>query len=151
VPGVAGGFLQQVHQHPAQAHWRPGVRAAAQLIEAGPGEGHRVDLLPRPPVGAGGCLQRAARRLVAVRAGALPGEAMQDPGDLGAGHVRDQPQQAGAAADGRPPRGRLIQAAGLAYQRFPLVLQQGVQGLRLAAGQPRRLVIGHHHNLRSRG
>lgn len=151
MPGVPGGLLEQVHQHPAQAHRRPGIGAAAQFVEPGPGavnagKGHHVHPLPAPPVGLGRSLERAAGRRGS--GGVLAGEAVQHPGDLGGGHVRDQPQEASAAAHGRPARTVLVDSVDLAQQGFPLVLQQGVQGPRLAAGQARGLEIGHDRNLR---
>jgi hypothetical protein len=148
VPGVPCGLLKQVHQHPAQAHRRPGVGAAAQLVEPGPGEGHRVHRVPALPVGLGRIAQRAVGRRGSGRDRVLAGEAVQHPGDLGGGHVRDQPQEAGAAAHGRPARAVLIDSVDLPQQGFPLVLQQRAQRLRLAAGQARRLAIGHDRNLR---
>ena len=127
MPGVPGCLLQQVRQHPAQADRRVGFRPAAQLVQAGPAEGRRVHPLPRLPVGAGDGVQRVIRlRLVTGDDEVVPREAVQHPGGLGAGHVLDQPQQAGAGADGRPARRGVVEAGDFPDQRFPLISQESV-------------------------
>jgi hypothetical protein len=151
VPGVAGGLLEQVHQHPAEARRRPWIRPPAQLVEVGPAEGHLVHRLPSLAVGIGRGPQGVVRRPGPWRLRFPARKAAQHPGDLGVRHVPDKPQQAGAAGHGRPAGRLLVQVSDLAQQRLAPVLKQGVQGLRLAAGQARRLAIGHIRKLRRRG
>ena len=149
MPGMARRLLQQVHEHPAKAHRRIRVRAPAQLIQAAPGEGYPVRLLPRLAVRGGHGAEGVARPgLVAGEGDVLPGKPAQDPGDLSSGHMLDEPQQARTGTDRRPSRRAVIQAGDLADQRIPLIMQQGMQGLSLTARQPQRCDIGHHDTVR---
>jgi hypothetical protein len=45
----------------------------------------------------------------------LAGEAAQHPGDLGGGHVLDEPQQAGTAVHWRPSGGGIVKPGNLPY------------------------------------
>src|SRR5207245_11202024 len=80
VAGVAGGLLQQVHEHPAQVDGRLVAGVAARLLEVG-GRGHDgVHASPSVPVD----LDRTGQRVVRVDGvvrdlDVLTGEAVQDP------------------------------------------------------------------------
>jgi hypothetical protein len=79
-------------------HRRAAVWLSAGLIQADCPVRHGIRFLPRVPVELDRGVEGVARLGRVVRYDDVQaGEATQHPGDLGAGHVLDEPQQAGAA------------------------------------------------------
>ena len=93
---MAGGLLQQVHEHPSKAD-----RPLAAGVPAGSGKARSrgdngISAPPRLPVGGDRRWNRVLRAdLVVVYDDLMTGEAMEDPKGFGPGHVPEEPEEAG--------------------------------------------------------
>lgn len=112
MPGVAGGFLEQVRDDPAQRDMAAVIGDHAQFVEGRGGGDHRVNSYPSASVGG----QRGVHGLVCCYRRRLltAGEPMHDLQPLGVGQVFDKPEQRGAAGHRRLACGNLRDSKDLA-------------------------------------
>ena len=148
VPGVPGGLLEQVREHPSEVHRRQQVVTATGRLERC-GRHDRVDRGPPGPVGVDG-LGDGGRAVLGevdlVRRD--PGEALLDPRRLGACEVRDEPRERRAARDRRARCGLLVDPLDLADERLALVLQEREERRPLVRREARWLPVDHAASVR---
>ena len=115
--GMAGRFFEEVHEDPPKVHRREVLRVAAQFPESRRLVGNDLTFSPGRPIEGNGLVQSVAGLYGVVRdLNRSAGEPRLHPGDLGAGHVLDQPEQRGAAPDGRRPETGVVETGSLSNE-----------------------------------